>query len=190
MSTHQATGPHAIGSRAIARDPNHALNVRVLRFRHSPHREDPSLLAHELLERGRHEDALELLEMALSREPGDADLELLRGRALIGAGDLPSAKETLIRAARAAPGWAAPLTWLSRALSIGEGSSARAGAIARRARTLGAVSHPETFAKTAGGSRRRRVAGRGARVLGAVEMAPRVGLEPTTICLEGRRSIP
>ena len=87
MSTHQSTGPHALGSRTgTTRDPNHALNVRVLRFRHSPHREDPALLAQELLELGRHEDALELLEMALAREPGDADLELLRGRALLGAG--------------------------------------------------------------------------------------------------------
>jgi Flp pilus assembly protein TadD len=136
MSTHQSTGPHAHGSR-IARDPNHALNVRVLRFRHSPHREDPSILAQALIDVGRHEDALELLDAALAREPGDADLELLRGRALLGAGDVPRARETLIRAAKAAPGWAAPLTWLTRALSTGE-SSPRAGAIAMRARALGA----------------------------------------------------
>src|SRR4051812_10091966 len=130
MSTHQSTG-------SAARDPNHALNVRVLRFRHSPHREDPSLLAQELLDHGRNDDALELLDIALTREPGDADLQLLRGRALLGAGDVPRAKETLIRAAKAAPDWAAPLTWLTRALSAGEGS-ARAGAVALRARALGA----------------------------------------------------
>jgi Flp pilus assembly protein TadD len=130
MSTHQSTA-------SAARDPNHALNVRVLRFRHSPHREDPTLLAQELLDHGRHEDALELLDDALAREPGDADLELLRGRALLGAGDVSRAKETLIRAAKAAPGWAAPFTWLTRALSIGEGSS-RIGAVAVRAKALGA----------------------------------------------------
>ncbi len=140
MNGHQALSTYTVGSYGAADaspDSSHALNVRVLRFRHSPHREDPTLLAQELLDAGRNADALELLETALAREPGDADLELLRGRALLGTGDVSRAKETLIRAAKAAPGWAAPFTWLTRALSIG-GDTSRAGAIASRAKSLGA----------------------------------------------------
>lgn len=126
MSAHQTTDSR-----------NHELNVRMLRYRHRPEREEPALLARELLQRGRHADALELTELALTREPDDADLELVRAQALLAAGDTQRGEESLIRVAKAAPQWAAPLSALTRVLS-GRGDQARALRLAHRARTLGA----------------------------------------------------
>jgi tetratricopeptide (TPR) repeat protein len=129
MSAHQTT----IDTRAR----NHELNVRVLRYRHRPEREEPALLARELLQLGRHADALELTELALAREPGDPDLELVRAQALLAIGDAHRGEQQLIRVAKAAPDWAAPLSALTRLLS-GRGDEARALRVAHRARTLGA----------------------------------------------------
>ncbi len=126
MSAHQTTDSR-----------NHELNVRMLRYRHRPEREEPALLARELLQRGRHADALELTELALTREPDDVDLELVRAQALLAAGDTQRGEESLIRVAKAAPQWAAPLSALTRVLS-GRGDEARALRLAHRARTLGA----------------------------------------------------
>jgi len=126
MSAHQTTSTR-----------NHELNVRILRYRHAPEREEPALLARELLQRGRHADALELTEIALKREPGDVDLELVRAQALLAAGEAIAGEEGLIRVAKAAPQWAAPLSALTRVLSA-RGDQARALQLAMRARTLGA----------------------------------------------------
>ena len=128
MSAHQTTD---------SRVRHHELNVRVLRFRHRPEREEPALLARELLHVGRHADALELTELALKNDPGDADLELVRAQALLAAGDERRGEEGLLRVAKAAPQWAAPLSALTRLLS-GRGDEARALRVAHRARTLGA----------------------------------------------------
>lgn len=131
MSAHQAT--HF--SSPSARD--HGLNVRMLRFRSRPDREEPALLARELLAIGRHSDALELTEVALARDAGDPDLELIRAQALLAAGDARPGEEALIRAAKASPEWSAPLSALARLLAS-RGDEARARGIAQRARTLGA----------------------------------------------------
>lgn len=128
MSAHQTTDTRA---------RHHELNVRMLRFRHRPEREEPALLARELLQLGRHADALELTEIALKHDPGDADLELVRAQALLAAGDAYRGEEGLIRVAKAAPQWAAPLSALTRLLSS-RGDEARALRIAAKARTLGA----------------------------------------------------
>jgi tetratricopeptide (TPR) repeat protein len=127
MSAHQTT----------TRARHHELNVRMLRFRHAPEREEPALLARELLAIGRHADALELTEIALQREPGDVDLELVRAQALLAAGDAHRGEESLIRVAKSAPQWAAPLSALTRLLS-GRGDDVRALRLALKARTLGA----------------------------------------------------
>lgn len=129
MSAHQTT--------TETRARNHELNVRVLRYRHQPEREEPALLARELLQLGRHADALELTELALTREPGDSDLELVRAQALLAAGEAHCGEQQLIRIAKATPDWAAPLSALTRLLS-GRGDEARALRVAHRARTLGA----------------------------------------------------
>lgn len=128
MSLHQTTDAYA---------RQHELNVRLLRYRRRPEREEPALLARELVAAGRHADALELTEAALRDEPGDADLELVRAQALLAAGDARAGEESLIRAAKADPAWAAPLSALTRLLS-GRGDQARALRLAHRARTLGA----------------------------------------------------
>lgn len=128
MSTHQTTDTRA---------RNHELNVRMLRFRHRPEREEPALLARELLQLGRHADALELTEIALKSDPGDCDLELVRAQALLAAGEAYRGEESLIRVAMAEPQWAAPLSALTRLLSS-RGDDARALRVAHRARTLGA----------------------------------------------------
>ncbi len=128
MSAHQTTDAYA---------RQHELNVRMLRFRRMPEREEPALLARELLQVGRYADALELTEAALQHDPGDPDLELVRAQALLAAGETRRGEESLIRAAKAAPQWAAPLSALTRLLS-GRGDETRALRVAHRARTLGA----------------------------------------------------
>ncbi len=139
MSAHQHTHRQdgTDRGRGTAMDRDHALNVRMLRYRHRPEREEPALLARELLARGRAADVVELTELALAREPGDADLELVRAQALLMLGDTQRAEQSLIAVARAAPQWAAPLSALTRLLQS-RGDQARALLLARRARTLGA----------------------------------------------------
>lgn len=127
MGAHQTT----------QRDPSHQLNVRLLRYRRSPDREDPALLAQDLLAHGRALDAIELTDIALRRDPGDADLELLRARALLAAGHVQHGERELIRVAKATPDWAAPFSALTRLLSS-RGDQDRALKIATRARSLGA----------------------------------------------------
>ncbi|MFO0682856.1 MAG: tetratricopeptide repeat protein [Sandaracinus sp.] len=133
--THRQDGSDQ--GRGTAMDRDHALNVRMLRYRHRPEREEPALLARELLARGRAADVVELTELALARDPGDVDLELVRAQALLMLGETQRAEESLIQVARAAPQWAAPLSALTRLLQS-RGDQARALRLARRARTLGA----------------------------------------------------
>jgi tetratricopeptide (TPR) repeat protein len=118
-------------------DRDHELNVRCVRFRHRPDREEPALFARELLAADRATDALEVIDLALANEPGDHDLLLARAHALLATGQARHGEEALIRVAKASPDWAAPLSALTRLLAA-RGDGARALGMAQRARTLGA----------------------------------------------------
>ncbi len=114
-----------------AADPRYRLDLRVLRFRSDPHKDEPSLLAQELIGKGRLEEALELTRAALEDDPTDTDLLLAHGVALAKAGELATAQLALTRAAKADPGWLEPWRHLAEVLWQ-RGKSARALQVARR----------------------------------------------------------
>jgi Flp pilus assembly protein TadD len=92
------------------------LNLRVIRFRTEPEREEPALLTQALIDSGRADEALELAADALARDPRDPDLHLVYGVALSRLGRLEEAQRALVRAARLAPDWAEPLRHLAEVL--------------------------------------------------------------------------
>lgn len=94
----------------------HRLNLRVLRFRSQPDREEPALLAQALLDSGQFEDALQLTSDALARDPSDAELWLGHGVALARLGRVPEAQRAIMKAANAEPEWAEPWRHLAEIL--------------------------------------------------------------------------
>lgn len=102
-----------------------ALDARLLRFRHNPTAEDPSILAAELLEESRAFHALEVLTAGLEARAEDLELLVLGGRAWLMQGDLLRAQNALLQAARVAPEDPRAFRWLSEVL-IQRGDPARA----------------------------------------------------------------
>lgn len=92
------------------------LNLRVLRFRSQPEREEPALLAQALIESGQFEDALQLTTDALARDPNDAELWLGHGIALSRLGRIADAQRALMRAAELEPEWVEPWRHLAEVL--------------------------------------------------------------------------
>lgn len=115
---------------------DHLLDVRVLRFRMSPEREEPTLLALELVGAGRTHDAIEVVDGALAADPEDVDLLLGCGVAAVRGGQLAFAQLVLTRAAKLDPAWGEPLRWLAKVLAM-RGREDKAVAVARRALAAG-----------------------------------------------------
>lgn len=111
------------------------LNLRVLRFRNDPLRDDPAMLAQELLATSRFEEALELTAASLDEDPTDADLLLTHGVALAYLGQLNFAQRALMRAAEAEPDWAEPWRHLANVL-LRRGRPEQALLVIERARAL------------------------------------------------------
>jgi len=97
---------------------SHQLNVRVLRFRVHPDREEPVLLAQDLIACGRADDAVGITDAALREDPADADLLLAHGLSWLGCDELGRAQRALMSAVRAAPGWAEPWRRLAELLIL------------------------------------------------------------------------
>ena len=106
MSAHSSNGFRSNGQ----------LDVRLLFFRHRPGREEPVMLAQDLLSRGRLEDALAVLDAALEREPDDVELIQTGGELFFALGEVLRAQRLFVRAARMAPEWVAPWTRLAELL--------------------------------------------------------------------------
>ena len=117
------------------------LDVRMLWFWNRPDREEPVMLARDLLDSGRVDEALTVTEVAMAREPGDVDVLLVRACALVARGDLPRAQRLLVRAAAMEPGWAEPWVRLAEILRR-RGDEERAIAVLERARAID-PEHPE-----------------------------------------------
>lgn len=113
----------------------HVLDVRMLRFWNQPHREEAAMLAQALLTGGRVDEALGVTEEALGRDPTDADLLLVRGRAWLLRGNLERAQQLFVRAARLEPGWAEPWRWLGELL-LRRGRFAKALEVLDRAQAM------------------------------------------------------
>ncbi len=113
----------------------HALDLRVLRFRTAPQREEPALLAHALLESGRYAEAVELSTTALARDPSDVDLRLVHGVALAARGRLEEAQVVFMETAHEEPDWAEPWRRLASVL-LQRGRPEQALAVAERAIAL------------------------------------------------------
>ncbi len=111
---------------------DHTLNLRVLRFRRAPDREEPVMLALDLCARQRFEDAIDVAEAALDRAPDDAELLLPLGRAYYEDGQHERAQAVLVAAAKAEPCWAEPFAWLARVLDA-RGRTDKATELAVRA---------------------------------------------------------
>lgn len=112
-------------------DNRYRLDLRVLRFRSDPRKDEPSLLAQELIGKGRFDEALELTAAALEDDPTDTDLLLAHGVALAKAGELATAQLALTRAAKTDPAWLEPWRHLAEVLWQ-RGKHARALQVARR----------------------------------------------------------
>ena len=107
------------------------LDVRVLRFRTDPRRDEPAMLAQQLLSTGRTGEALELTGRALEQEPADVDLLLMHGVGLTMAGELETAQLAFMRAAKIASEWAEPWAHLAETL-MARGKPERALQVAER----------------------------------------------------------
>lgn len=115
---------------------DHTLNVRMLRFRGAVDREEPAMLALDLVARGRPLDAVVVAEAALEQSPDDGELLFALGRARLGLGELELAQDALTRAARIERDWDEPYAWLARALDRRD-RRRKAAEIAERAEELG-----------------------------------------------------
>ncbi len=114
----------------------HRLNLRVLRFRTDPQREQPAPLARALIDSGRLQEALELTTEALRHDPNDADLWLAQGIVLSRRGELEAAQHALMQAARtAAADWAEPWRELAEVL-LRRGRPEHALAVAERGASI------------------------------------------------------
>ncbi|MCB9591185.1 MAG: tetratricopeptide repeat protein [Sandaracinaceae bacterium] len=107
------------------------LNLRVLCYRTDPARDEPVMLARELIAQGRFAEAVELTTRSLEADPEDVDLLLTHGVALRGNGQLNTAQLALTRAAKADPDWSEPWRHLAEVLHA-RGRIAQAYAVAER----------------------------------------------------------
>jgi hypothetical protein len=123
--------PHLTAGRRF-----HQLNLRVLRFHAGTDREEPVMLARDLLAANLASDALDVIDAAIDRDPEDADLVLTLGITLLVSDELEWAKRVLTKAVLADPEWAEPWRWLGDALLRGADFE-RAGRVLARARALG-----------------------------------------------------
>lgn len=129
--------PHHQTSIATTSRGDHTLNVRMLWFRGRVEREEPAMLALDLLSQDRADDALDVASSALAGSPRDPELLLACGRAHLMRGELHAAREACIEAAREGKDWAEAFAWLARVL-VREGRSTKAAEVAERAVMLGA----------------------------------------------------
>ncbi len=113
----------------------HQLNLRLLRYTASPQREEPVMLAQDLLAARRAMDALEVVETAMEREPDDADLLLTLGVALLESGEMEWARRVLVQAVQVEPEWSEPWRWLGETL-LKTGDQSRAIRALERAKSL------------------------------------------------------
>lgn len=111
------------------------LDLRVLRFRTDPKRDEPAMLAQELLTQGRLEEAVELTERTLEVDPTDADLLLTHGCALARLGHLETAQLAFTRAAKRDPEWVEPWVQLAEVL-LTRGKPTRAVQVIERGLAL------------------------------------------------------
>lgn len=95
---------------------SHRLNLRVLRYRSDPGRDEPVTIAQELITQGRFGEAIDLTEKSLEKDPSDVDLLLTHAVALRESGDLNTAQLALTRAAKAEPHWVEPWRLLAHVL--------------------------------------------------------------------------
>ncbi len=109
----------------------HRLNLRVLRYRNDPARDEPVMLAQELITEGRFDEAIDLTATSLEGDPFDADLLLTHGVALRGSGRLNTAQLALTKAAQADPEWPEPWRHLAEVLQA-RGRITQAHAVAER----------------------------------------------------------
>ncbi len=123
--------PHAFKPRS-----RHELNVRLLRFHATTESEEPVMLARDLLAAGMPDDALDVVDAAIDRDPDDADLMLTLGITLLVSGELAWAKRVLTKAVMTDPDWAEPWRWLGDAL-VRSTDFERAARVLARARALG-----------------------------------------------------
>lgn len=124
------------GSVHVTSRGDHTLNVRMLWFRGRIEREEPAMLALDLLSRERLDDALDVVMTALETSPRDPELVLVAGRVHLARGETERARDRFIAAARLEKTWAEPFAWLARLLS-GEGRRDKAAEVAERAVLLG-----------------------------------------------------
>lgn len=132
---------------------DHLLDLRLLKFRNRPEGEDPAMLAIELALGGRTNDAIEVVDEALARDPEDLDLLLGCGVAAMRGGRLAFAQIVLTRAALADRTWTEPLRHLSDVLER-RGRADRAIEVARHAVRAG-ERDPAVVARVAADDRRR-----------------------------------
>lgn len=135
MNAHQHTDT---ASRGHTSRGDHTLNVRMLWFRGRVEREEPAMLALDLLSQERADDALDVALAALERSPRDPELLLVAARAHLMRGEILVARDVCIEAAREGKDWAEAFAWLARILTR-EGRSSKAAEVAERAVLLGAT---------------------------------------------------
>lgn len=114
----------------------HRLNLRILRFLSDPGRDEPTMLAHELIAKGRLTEAVDLTARSLTSAPDDAELLLTHGVALSRTGELATAQLALMHAARSEPEWSEPWNLLAQVL-FDRGRTNKARIVAERAMALG-----------------------------------------------------
>lgn len=102
------------------------------------------MLTRDLLVAGRLDDARAIFEVAIERDPADADLLLTGGELFCERGDFVWAKRLLILAAKRSEGWASPWLALARVLMATRDLD-RAEAVLERCWEL-APDAPETWA--------------------------------------------
>ena len=136
LETRSKSSSSLVNSPAAGIREEHALNVRLLWFRSAVEREEPAMLALDLLGRERFDDALGVAMQALAESPRDAELVLVAGRVHLARGETERARGRFIAAARLSKGWAEPFAWLARLVS-GEGRAEKAAEVAERAVLLG-----------------------------------------------------
>lgn len=112
------------------------IDVRMLRFWNRPGREEPVMLAQDLLAQGRVEEAVKVSAYGLERDPTDAELMMTHGLAWLRAGEPLRAQRWLVRAAGAAPDWIEPFRWLGEVL-VYRDQMTRAKAVFERVLALG-----------------------------------------------------
>lgn len=120
-----------------ALDLSYRLDLRVLHFRSNPARDEPAMLAQELMGKERYQEAVDLTRAALDVDPDDGDLLLMHGIALSRVGKPKLAQLALMRAVAEDREWVEPWRHLARVLLERERPE-QALAVAQRALKLDA----------------------------------------------------